>query len=194
MGTIFGKQVFRIHRILAFIKYSILAVTGVTDWAGKLPRPPTPEFPTPTQVDKPTSSRKHVDPKEKITSNIAVLEDASVGDWSVDFSERSLATTTATIQSHVSQGISPLRAKINENLKAKGKMNSIHIPAPISAPTMSKTSMSDEEHSLPEDSVYPDSTEGLNAAMLEDLDTTLDELQKGSRKRPRGLLLGKLFC
>ena len=135
-----------------------------------------------------------MDPKEKITSNIAVLEDASVGDWSVDFSERSLATTTATIQSHVSQGISPLRAKINENLKAKGKMNSIHIPAPISAPTMSKTSMSDEEHSLPEDSVYPDSTEGLNAAMLEDLDTTLDELQKGSRKRPRGLLLGKLFC
>ena len=101
-----------------------------------------------------------------------------------------MATTTATIQSHVTMGISKLRAKINENLKAKGKEHSIHIPAPISAPAMSKTSFSDEEHSLPEDSVYPGSSEGLNEAMLEDLDTTLDELNLAKRKRPRGLLLG----
>ena len=166
------------------------AVTGVTDWAGKLPRPPTPQFPEPTQVDKPTQAPKNKEPKEKITTNIAVLEDATSEDWSVKFSERSLATTTATIQSHVSQGISKIRAKINENLKAKGKINSIHLPAPISAPTMSRTSFSDEEHSLPEDSVYPDSSE-LNAAMLEDLDTTLDDLNLTKRKRPRGLLLGK---
>ena len=145
-------------------------------------------------MDKPTSSRKQAEPKEKITSNIAVLADAGTDDWSVDYSERSLATTTATVQSRASMGISPLRAKINENLKIKGKFQSIHIPAPISAPTMSKTSMSDEEeHSLPEDSVYPDSSEGLNEAMLEELDSALEDIQKGSRKRPRGLLLGKFI-
>ena len=129
--------------------------------------------------------------KEKITSNISILEDATSEDWSVDFSQPSLATTTATVKSHASKGISRLRAKINENLLAKGKMDSIIIPAPNTAPSMSKTSVSDEEQSLPDDSVYPDSSEGLNKAMIEDLDTTLDDLQKDTRKRPRGLLLGK---
>ena len=133
------------------------------------------------------------EPKEKITSKVAVLGDATSEDWSVDLStDVSLATTTATITSRVSKGISRLRAKINENLTLKGKMHSIPTPAPISAPVMSQTSIDeDEDFELPEDSIYPD-TEGLNAGMLEDLDTTLDDIKEGSRQRPRGLLLGRI--
>ena len=52
---------------------------------------------------------------------------------------------------------------------------------------MSKTSIDEEEEELPEESVYP----GMDDGMMEDLDTTLEELQLGNRQRPRGLLLGK---
>ena len=84
--------------------------------------------------------------------------------------------------------MTPLRARINDNLEKKGKAHSIPTPAPISAPIMSKTSIDDEEilEELPEDSEYPD----MDAGMMEDLDETLEQIQQGNRKRPRGLLLG----
>ena len=104
----------------------------------------------------------------------------------MDISDRSLATTTATIRSRVSK-VSRLRARIDENLRKKGKTHSIPVPAPISAPVMSKTSIDEELDELPEESVYPD----MDAGMLEDLDETLEQIQEGNRKRPRGLLLGK---
>ena len=156
-------------------------MTGVTDWAGKLPRNTNDPLPPPE------ASQATKVPKEKITSKVAILQDAGSEDWSVDISDKSMATTTATIRSRVSKGLTPLRAKINDNLLAKGKMNSIQVPVPISAPTMSQTSGLEEEVELPEDSIYPDMDEG----MMEDLDTTLEEIQQGTRKRPRGLLLGK---
>ena len=127
------------------------------------------------------------EPKEKITSNISILEDAGSDDWSIDYSDRSLATTTATIRSRASRGTTPLRKRINDNLERKGKMHSIPAPAPISAPIMSQTSVADPDE-LPEDSIYP----GMDDGMMEDLDETLEQIQLGNRKRPRGLLLGNV--
>ena len=162
-------------------------MTSVTDWAGKLPRNSAE---APLTATEPQSAPQHTKaPKEKITSKVAILQDAGSEDWSVDISDKSMATTTATIRSRVSKGLTPLRAKINDNLLAKGKMQSIPKPVPISAPTMSQTSGLEEEVVLPDDSIYPDMDEG----MLEDLDTTLEEIQQGNRQRPRGLLLGKIL-
>ena len=162
-------------------------MTGVSDWAGKLPRPTTPIIRPPTQMDKPVAP-KVKEPKEKITSNTAILQDAASDDWSIDYSDGSLATTTATIRSRVSKGMTPLRIRINDNLEKKGKLASIQIPKPISAPIMSQTSVTSPEEleELPEDSIYP-----MDEGMMEDLDETLEQIQLGNRKRPKGLLLGE---
>ena len=81
----------------------------------------------PVEVPKIMVPKKVEDtPKEKITSNVAVLGDTG-STWSSVVTGTSLATTTATLTSIVKSQGRPLRQKLNDNLIKHNKAKSVVI-------------------------------------------------------------------
>ena len=150
--------------------------------------------------------QKETEPKEKITSRLSVLGDGTGSDWTDKDDGTSLASTAtvATISRNDD-------AKIKQVFHLDTMRDASGIPNPLThgevvvksdsqsevevqVDLQSRTRSSEEpdDFSLPSETVAQEDhiEDLLNQAVIDD---ALEQIQSLSRKRPKGLLLGKYF-
>lgn len=212
---------FHYLKSLTKLKYILFsALTALSSYVNK-PRYQPPEIPetelNPLQLlaeqkrqeqESLEARRKNRDdrePKEKITSRLSVLGDGTGSDWTDKDDGTSLATT-ATVATISRNDDLKIRQVIH--LDSMPKSSDLQNPSDDSDTVVNSDKSGDiamqldleererlldgsDEFSLPsETEAREDHIEDLlNQAVM---DTTLEELQSLSRKRPKGLLLGKL--
>ena len=151
-----------------------------------------------------SNNRDEREPKEKITSRLSVLGDGTGSDWTDKDDGTSLASTAtvATISRNddrkiqqvfnldTIQDLSGLKNPlVNTDSIVKTDING-ETGMQLDLQHRERITVGSDEFSLPsETEAQEDHIEDLlNQAVL---DTTLEEIQSLSRKRPKGLLLGK---
>ena len=164
----------------------------------KLPRERPPVIP---EEDK-NPLQLAVERKEKVTSNTAILLDGTGSDWTDLEEGPSLASTATAVSIRRSEGNSlkqvltlgtvqesAITRRDNSN-NQDVNIDNVNGQVVIPLVERERSESDSEEFSLPADTIAREDhiEDMLNQAIL---DTTLEEIQSLSRKRPKGLLLGK---